>query len=150
VTPGLDADAARFFQALGDPTRLALLEVLRGGERNVGELVAALGCPQPKVSRHLKVLKDAGLVRDTREGRNVAYALTAPRAWPVAARSWVERLDTGLPLKGERTAPERERAGVERATPRTEASVKTAPAPPPAPKPAAPRPARGQLESHLL
>ncbi len=93
-----DAEAARFFSALGDPTRLALLELLRAGDRNVGELVAALGCPQPKVSRHLKVLKDAGLVRDARDGRNVAYALTAPRAWPAAARAWVERLEGGMPL----------------------------------------------------
>ena len=144
MTPGLDADAARFFQALGDPTRLALLEILRGGERNVGELVAVLGCPQPKVSRHLKVLKDVGLVCDTREGRNVAYALTVPRAWPVAARSWVERLDTGLPLR-DVAAAGRERAAVGRTAPRKEETERAA-----APKPAAPRPARGQLESHLL
>ena len=148
MTPGLDVDAARFFQALGDPTRLALLEVLRGGERNVGELVTALGCPQPKVSRHLKVLKDAGLVRDTREGRNVAYALTPPRAWPVAARSWVERLETGLPLR-EVAAAGRERLTAGRAAPRSEAPGKAPAPPPPDGKPAA-RPARGQLESHLL
>lgn len=89
-------EAARFFLALSDPTRLALLAALREGERPVGELVDALGCPQPKVSRHLKVLKDAGLVRDRRDGRNVYYALATRRAWPAEARGWIERLDAGL------------------------------------------------------
>lgn len=133
-----DAEAARFFSALGDPTRLALLELLRAGDRNVGELVAVLGCPQPKVSRHLRVLKDAGLVRDARDGRNVAYALTAPRAWPAAARAWVERLEGGMPL-AERPAG------------------RVAPVPPAAApnlaegSSAAPRrPRPGQIESHLL
>jgi DNA-binding transcriptional ArsR family regulator len=101
-------EAARFFLALSDPTRLALLTVLRDGERPVGDLVDTLGCPQPKVSRHLKVLKDARLVRDRRDGRNVYYALTAPRTWPPDARTWIERLDAGLtprPAAGERAAP---------------------------------------------
>lgn len=89
-------EAARFFLALSDPTRLALLALLREGERPVGELVDELGCPQPKVSRHLKVLKDAALVRDRRDGRNVYYALAAPRGWPAEARAWIERLDAGL------------------------------------------------------
>lgn len=90
------SDAARFFLALSDPTRLALLDALRDGERPVGELVDALGCPQPKVSRHLKVLKEAGIVRDRRDGRNVLYALSTPRGWPAEARAWIERLDAGL------------------------------------------------------
>lgn len=132
-----DAEAARFFSALGDPTRLALLELLRAGDRNVGELVAALGCPQPKVSRHLKVLKDAGLVRDARDGRNVAYALTAPRAWPAAARAWVERLEGGMPLAEKPSRP-----------------ATTTPRPAAAPveesRPPASRPRPGQIESHLL
>jgi DNA-binding transcriptional ArsR family regulator len=104
-------EAARFFLALSDPTRLALLEELRGGECTVGELVERLGCPQPKVSRHLKALKDAGLARDRREGRNVHYALAPRRAWPPAAREWIDRLDAGLlpeemvPSRRERPAP---------------------------------------------
>lgn len=141
MTPAPDAEAARFFQALGDPTRLALLELLRGGERNVGDLVTALGCPQPKVSRHLKVLKEAGLVRDARDGRNVAYALTSTRMWPPAASRWVERLEAGLPL---RAGPAREAAAPGRtAAPGPEPS---APGEAPVPR----RPARGQIESHLL
>lgn len=89
-------EAARFFLALSDPTRLALLSILREGERPVGDLVDALGCPQPKVSRHLKVLRDARLVRARRDGRNIYYELTAPRSWPPDARDWIERLDQGL------------------------------------------------------
>jgi DNA-binding transcriptional ArsR family regulator len=87
--------AARFFAALGDETRLALLEELRSGERTVGALVSALGCPQPKVSRHLKVLKDAGLVRDRREGRHVTYELATRARWDADARRWFDRLDLG-------------------------------------------------------
>jgi len=88
--------AARFFSALGDETRLALLDQLRAGEKTVGALVSALGCPQPKVSRHLKVLKDVGLVRDRREGRHVTYELATRARWDPEARRWVDRLEGGL------------------------------------------------------
>ena len=54
--------AATVFQALGEPRRLEILDLLRGGERPVGELVDQLGVSQPAVSKHLKILKDAGLV----------------------------------------------------------------------------------------
>src|SRR5689334_5252189 len=54
--------AAAVFQALGEPRRLAIVEVLRDGERPVGDLVDALGLSQPAVSKHLRVLRDAGLV----------------------------------------------------------------------------------------
>jgi DNA-binding transcriptional ArsR family regulator len=50
------------FQVLGEPRRLAILELLRDGERPVGELVEYLGLTQPTVSKHLRVLKEAGLV----------------------------------------------------------------------------------------
>jgi DNA-binding transcriptional ArsR family regulator len=49
-------------QVLGDPSRQAILELLRDGERPVGDLVDHLGLSQPAVSKHLRVLKDAGLV----------------------------------------------------------------------------------------
>jgi DNA-binding transcriptional ArsR family regulator len=115
-------EAARFFLALSDPTRLALLAVLRDGERPVGDLVDALGCPQPKVSRHLKVLKDARLVRARRDGRNIHYTLAPPRAWPEEARAWIERLDAGLLPQAMSGAPPRRAAG--------EPSPPAAPAPP--------------------
>ncbi|WP_069162259.1 ArsR/SmtB family transcription factor [Nocardia altamirensis] len=50
------------FQVLAEPSRLAILEVLREGEQSVGALVAELPLSQPAVSKHLRVLKDAGLV----------------------------------------------------------------------------------------
>jgi ArsR family transcriptional regulator len=89
-------EAARFFLALSDATRLSLLAELRAGERTVGELVERLGCPQPKISRHLKVLKDAGLVHDRRDGRNVHYGLATRSVWPEAAKRWIAQLDGGL------------------------------------------------------
>jgi DNA-binding transcriptional ArsR family regulator len=50
------------FQALGEPRRLEILDLLRDGERPVGELVDRLGVSQPAVSKHLRILKEAGLV----------------------------------------------------------------------------------------
>jgi ArsR family transcriptional regulator len=67
--------AARLFHALSDETRLAVLDMLRGGERCVCELQDALDAAQSRLSFHLKVLKQAGLVTDRREGRWSYYAL---------------------------------------------------------------------------
>ena len=66
-------EAARLFQALGDPTRLAILRVLGEKERTVGELVRTLDAPQPKISQHLKVLRDAGIVTSRKDGREIWY-----------------------------------------------------------------------------
>lgn len=68
--------AAQLFHALSDETRLAVLEMLRGGERCVCELQDELGAAQSRLSFHLKVLKDAGLVSDRREGRLSYYSIT--------------------------------------------------------------------------
>jgi len=74
--PRLDAArAVRLFHALSDRTRLAVLQRLRGGERCVCELTDDLGAAQPRLSFHLKVLKEAGLVTDRREGRWMYYTL---------------------------------------------------------------------------
>ena len=63
------------FRALGDPTRRALYERLaRGGEQTVHALTGPAGVSQPAVSKHLAVLKAAGLVRDRREGREAHYS----------------------------------------------------------------------------
>lgn len=67
--------AARLFHALSDATRLSILERLRYGERCVCELTDALDAAQSRLSFHLKVLKDAGLVTDRREGRWMYYTL---------------------------------------------------------------------------
>ena len=73
------ADSASLFHALSDETRLAVLEMLRGGERCVCDLQDAVGAAQSRLSFHLKVLKDAGLVTDRREGRWSYYTLNAER-----------------------------------------------------------------------
>ena len=69
--------AQRCFHALSDETRLRLLELLRAGEQCVCDLTDSLETGQSRLSFHLKVLKDAGLVTDRREGRWVYYALDA-------------------------------------------------------------------------
>jgi ArsR family transcriptional regulator len=69
------ARAAQLFHALSDETRLRILERLRGGERCVCELTDALDAAQSRLSFHLKVLKDAGLVRDRRESRWMYYTM---------------------------------------------------------------------------
>ncbi|HEV8233546.1 MAG TPA: metalloregulator ArsR/SmtB family transcription factor, partial [Gemmatimonadaceae bacterium] len=61
--------ATQLFHALSDETRLAVVEMLHDGERCVCDLQAALDVAQSRLSFHLKVLKDAGLVTDRKEGR---------------------------------------------------------------------------------
>jgi DNA-binding transcriptional ArsR family regulator len=63
------------FDALGDPHRRAIVELLRGGDHSVRELADALPISRPAVSRHLKLLKDAGLVTDRAEGTRRLYRL---------------------------------------------------------------------------
>jgi len=69
------AQASVLFHALSDETRLAVIDMLRAGERCVCELQDELGAAQSRLSFHLKVLKDAGFVNDRREGRWVHYSL---------------------------------------------------------------------------
>jgi len=66
---------AQICQSLADPTRILILYALAERPRRVNELVEALGASQPTVSRHLKVLREQGLVTATREGAAVCYAL---------------------------------------------------------------------------
>lgn len=72
MAPALTTDHARavaLFHALSDATRVAILEMLRGGERCVCELQDELDAAQSRLSFHLRVLRDAGLVADRKEGR---------------------------------------------------------------------------------
>lgn len=71
------AETSAQLEAAADPSRLRLLVVLRGGEAAVAELTAVLGQSQPRVSRHLRLLTEGGLVEHFREGRYVYYRLTA-------------------------------------------------------------------------
>ena len=67
--------AVRLFHALSDGTRLSILQRLRMGERCVCDLTDALDAAQSRLSFHLKVLKEAGLVTDRRDGRWMYYTL---------------------------------------------------------------------------
>jgi len=69
---------ARIFKALGHPTRLFLVEVLAEGERCVCELTAMVGADVSTVSRHLGVLKQAGILEDEKRGAQVFYRLRVP------------------------------------------------------------------------
>jgi len=68
-TPGLT------FEVLSDPTRLRIVEQLRGGERSVGSLVSTLAVCQPGISRHLRILHDRGFVRVRADGQRRFYSL---------------------------------------------------------------------------
>lgn len=70
---------AKLFRGLADPSRLAILDGLRVGERTVSDLVAMTGLSQPNVSGHLACLKECGLVTSRQDGRFVSYALADPR-----------------------------------------------------------------------
>ena len=70
---------AQICQALADPTRIKLLYLLADSDQNVGELGAALQVNQSTVSRHLKVLRDRGMVHTERTGTTVTYSLADQR-----------------------------------------------------------------------
>lgn len=70
---------AKFFRALGDPTRLRILGAVMDQEKNVSELVEIIGSPQGRVSSHLACLRWCGYVATRQEGRNVYYRVTDPR-----------------------------------------------------------------------
>lgn len=70
---------AKFFRALGDPTRLRILEAVMDEERNVTELVKITDAPQGRVSSHLTCLRWCGYVTARQEGRNVFYRMTDHR-----------------------------------------------------------------------
>ncbi len=90
----LDADQARaLLKALADPIRLQVIEALGSGERCVCELTSELGLAQSKLSFHLKVLKEAGLLADRQSGRWIYYQLQ-PQAL-ANLRSWLGELAAG-------------------------------------------------------
>jgi DNA-binding transcriptional ArsR family regulator len=74
--------------ALGDPTRRQVFELLRGGPRSVGELADGLPVSRPAVSQHLRVLADVGLVSHQRVGTRHLYELDASGV--VLLRDWVD------------------------------------------------------------
>ncbi len=79
---------AAVLKAMAHPTRLMILDLLRDGERCVCEIHGAVGSDLTTVSKHLSVLKTAGLVRDERRGQQVFYTLLVP-----CLNSFVECVD---------------------------------------------------------
>jgi DNA-binding transcriptional ArsR family regulator len=80
---------AASFAALADPTRVAIVERLAQRPMAVGELAAGLPVTRPAVSQHLKVLKEAKLVRDEAEGTRRIYSLDPAGLGPI--RQWLDR-----------------------------------------------------------
>src|SRR3954454_16808901 len=87
------------FNAVAEPRRREILDLLAGGERPVNDLVRALGVPQPQVSKHLRVLREVGAVDVRHEGRQRLYRLNGRALKPIHdwvktyERSWSERFD---------------------------------------------------------
>jgi DNA-binding transcriptional ArsR family regulator len=71
------------FNAVAEPRRREILSYLAGAERPVGQIVAALGLPQPSISKHLRVLHDVGLVRMRCQGRQKLYRTNAEAIRPL-------------------------------------------------------------------
>ena len=88
------------FEAIADPNRRRLLELLRSGEKAAGDLVKATGLSQPGASKHLRQLREAGLVSVRAEGQKRLYRLEAGElaaldSWLEPFRQfWADRLDT--------------------------------------------------------
>ena len=93
------AAVASVFDVLAEPTRRRILDAVRDGERSVGELVDEVGMHQPGVSRHLKVLRDAGLVEVRRDAQRRLYRVRPEPLMELDAwlepyrREWSDRLD---------------------------------------------------------
>ena len=76
------------FEAIAEPNRRRILDLLRVGERPAGDLVDALAISQPGVSKHLRLLREAGLVRVRADGQRRLYSLDPARLAPLEA--WLE------------------------------------------------------------
>lgn len=85
------ADASDVFQAVAEPTRRQILDFLAEGERPVNDVVHRLGVAQPQVSKHLKVLREAGLVSARRDGKRRVYRVHGARLKSV--HDWVREYE---------------------------------------------------------
>jgi DNA-binding transcriptional ArsR family regulator len=79
------------FNAIAEPRRRDILDYLAPRERPVGDIVVALGLAQPSVSKHLRVLRDVGLVEVRRDGRQVFYRTNASEIKPL--HEWASRFE---------------------------------------------------------
>ena len=93
------ATTADAFNAVAEPRRRAILDLLAGGERPVNELVRELGLAQPQVSKHLRVLREVGAVDVREDGRQRRYRLNGGALKPIHdwvkeyERTWTERFE---------------------------------------------------------
>jgi len=93
------ATTADTFNAVAEPRRGQILDVLAAGERPVNDLVAELGLAQPQVSKHLRVLREVGAVEVREDGRRRLYRLNGEALRPIHdwvkgyERMWSERFD---------------------------------------------------------
>jgi ArsR family transcriptional regulator len=85
---------AKIFKALSDPIRLDILYFLRDGEKCVCEIIPHLKLIQPVVSRHLKILKDSGLVKDKKDGNKRMYSITDKKIFQVIDDVTPELIET--------------------------------------------------------
>jgi DNA-binding transcriptional ArsR family regulator len=85
------ATTADVFNAVAEPRRRQILDALAEGERPVSDLVERLGLGQPQVSKHLRVLREVGLVRVREEGRHRIYRLNGRSLKPI--HDWVQRYE---------------------------------------------------------
>ena len=110
----------RVFTAVAEPHRRTILDFLAPAERPVGEVVAALGLTQPSVSKHLRVLREAGLVHVRRDGRRMLYrteaeairplhewAATFERYWALKLSRIKQRAESIARSEADRDPPER-------------------------------------------
>ena len=79
------------FNAVAEPWRRQILDILAGGERPVNDLVSLLGLSQPQVSKHLRVLREVGAVDVRKEGRKRLYRLNGQALKPI--HDWVKRYE---------------------------------------------------------
>ncbi|HLE75558.1 MAG TPA: metalloregulator ArsR/SmtB family transcription factor [Candidatus Bathyarchaeia archaeon] len=82
-TKNINKFKAKVFKALSDSVRIKILDFLRDGEKCVCEIIPHVGLIQPVVSRHLKILKDCGLVRDRKESNRRLYSVTDFRTYRI-------------------------------------------------------------------
>jgi len=88
------------FNAVAEPRRRQILDLLATGERPVNDLVAQVGLAQPQVSKHLRVLREVGLVTVRDEGRQRMYRLNGRPLKPI--HDWVEQYKQSWEDKGKR------------------------------------------------
>jgi DNA-binding transcriptional ArsR family regulator len=105
------------FNAVAEPQRRRILDLLAGGERSVNELVAGLGASQPQVSKHLRVLREVGAVHVRDDGRRRLYRLNGPALKPIHdwvkayERTWEERFEAMDAVLEELTQQEEDDGG---------------------------------------